>query len=132
MAKIGANRHTSGEISTILGADATLEGRLDVKQGVRIEGKFHGDLTSQDQVAIGPEGCVEGTVRAREVIIGGKVTGKVFCEGKVVLEENAFLQGELRTMKLVVYEGARFNGTSQMSEQPNIYQPRPINLEEEQ
>ncbi|MFN3822010.1 MAG: polymer-forming cytoskeletal protein, partial [bacterium] len=79
----------------------------------------------------GPVGSIEGTLKAKEVIIGGRVTGKVHCEGRVVLEETAVFHGELKTMRLVIHDGAIFNGTSEMGEQPTHFPPKAIQLDEE-
>lgn len=132
MVKASGSRFSSGELSTLIGQDATLEGRLTVRNSVRIDGSMRGELNSTETVTIGPNGGVEGDISAADVVIGGKVNGRVICQGKVVLEETAVLTGDLRTVRLVVEEGALFNGLSEMGEakhQP--HPPKVINLEEE-
>lgn len=135
MAKVITSRYSTGELSTIIGPDATLEGRLSVKHSVRIDGLMKGELNSTELVTIGPDGGVEGNIAAAEVVVGGKVIGKIVCNGKVVLEESAVLTGDLKTLRLVVEEGATFNGMSEMGEDKfrnRTHPPRNINLEEEE
>jgi cytoskeletal protein CcmA (bactofilin family) len=136
LAKASSSRYSSGELSTILGADAVLEGRLTVKNAVRVDGVMRGEIQSSDNVTIGKDGSVEGDITAADVVIGGKVTGRVLCQGKVVLEENSTLTGDLKTIKLVVEEGAVFNGMSEMGEdkfqQQRTYQPKVINLQQDE
>jgi cytoskeletal protein CcmA (bactofilin family) len=130
LAKASGSRFSSGELSTLIGQDATLEGRLTVRNSVRIDGNMRGELNSTETVTIGPHGGVEGDITAADVVIGGKVTGSIICQGKVILEETAILTGDLRTVRLVVEEGATFNGLSEMGEakhQP--HPPKVINLE---
>ncbi len=104
-----------------------------VRNSVRIDGIMRGELSSTETVTVGPNGGVEGDITAADVVIGGKVTGRVICQGKVILEETAVLSGDLRTVRLVVVEGAIFNGMSEMGE--SKHQPHPpkvINLEEDE
>ncbi len=133
MAKASGSRYSSGELSTLIGQDASLDGRLTVRNSVRIDGTMRGELNSTETVTIGPNGGVEGDITAADVIIGGKVTGRVICQGKVILEETAVLTGDLRTVRLVVEEGAIFNGMSEMGE--TKHQPHPpkvINLDQDE
>ena len=135
MAKGLGGRSGSGELSTIIGPDAKLEGKLDVRHSVRIDGMMKGELTSTETVTIGPGGGIEGDISAQDLIIGGKVRGRVICQGKVVLEESASLTGDLRTVRLVIEEGATFNGLSEMGEDKFPHQPHPpkvIRLEDDE
>ena len=122
------------ELSTILGADAQLEGKLTVKQSMRVDGKVKGELTSSETITIGTTGSVEGDITAKDVIVGGKVTGRLTAGGKTVLESSSALKGDLKTRRLVVEEGAIFNGNSDMGdtglESPQ-HPPRKIMLSEE-
>lgn len=134
MAKNINTRSVTGELSTIIGPDANLEGRLDIKASMRIDGRIKGELVSSETVTIGPGGIVEGDVTAKDVIVGGKVTGKLNASGKVVLESKAILIGDLKTARLIVEEGAVFNGSSDMGgvqTQTAAHSPRKIVLTEE-
>lgn len=118
----------------MIGQDATLEGRLSVRHSVRVDGQMSGEIISSEMVTIGPQGSIEGNIKAQDVVIGGKVTGQVICQGKLVLEENASLTGDIKTIRLVVEEGATFNGLSEMGEDKFHHQPHPpkvIQLDED-
>lgn len=135
MAKFNNTRSASGELSTIIGADAALNGRLETKASLRVDGKVTGELISSEVVTIGQGGIVEGDVAARDIVVGGKIMGKLNATGKVVLESTAALTGDLKTARLVVEEGATFNGNSNMGNdkpQPpqQQHQPRKIQLDE--
>ena len=105
-----------GELSTILGPDANFEGKLTVKQSMRVDGQIKGELSSSETVTIGSSGSVEGDISAKDVIVGGKVTGRLTVQGKTVLEKTSTLNGDLKTTRLVVEEGAVFNGNSDMGD----------------
>jgi len=125
----------TGELSTILGPDADFEGRLTVKQSMRIDGKVKGELTSSETITIGSGGSVEGDITAKDVILGGRVIGKLSASGKTVLERSSRLTGDLKTTRLVVEEGAVFNGNSDMSDAGAAipqHPPRKITLTDEE
>ena len=132
MAKSDSKSGT-GELSTILGPDSDFEGRLTVKQSMRIDGRIKGEVTSAEMITIGSSGVIEGDVTARDIIMGGKVTGKMTASGKTILERSSSLNGDLKTSRLVVEEGAVFNGHSDMTEaRSSVVQhpPRKIQLDD--
>jgi cytoskeletal protein CcmA (bactofilin family) len=114
MSKI-KNKDAHPELATILGPNGEFEGKLSVKHSVRIDGYFKGEISTTETLTIGPNGHIEGNIIATDVIMGGIVQGTILAEGKVVLEETSRFQGDLKTVKLVIKEGAIFIGASDMS-----------------
>jgi len=100
---------------------------------MRIDGRIKGEVTSAEMITIGSSGVIEGDVTARDIIMGGKVTGKMTASGKTILERSSSLNGDLKTSRLVVEEGAVFNGHSDMTEaRSSVVQhpPRKIQLDD--
>ena len=106
----------SGELSTILGKDSNFEGTLELQHSLRIDGKFKGKLKTTDTLYIGREGDVDGEIIVKHALIGGKVTGKIDATGRIGLESKSVFRGEMKTTKLVIEEGALFEGKCSMSE----------------
>lgn len=104
----------SGDLNTIVGKGSSLEGTLKVENSVRIDGRIKGHVTTTDSLVIGKEGEIEGEIIAKNAIIGGRVRGKISATGKVVLEAKAFFQGEMKTARLVIDDGAVFDGRCSM------------------
>ncbi len=98
-----------------IGVGTVLEGTLETKGSLRIDGKVMGTVKSGDTVTIGSSGEVIGEVFARNAIIGGKVQGDVIIEEKLILESTSALKGNLKASKLVIDEGARFQGKADMA-----------------
>ncbi len=67
-------------------------------------------------------------VQAKNAIIGGRIEGKIKVEEKLVLETKSKLVGELKANKLIIDEGAIFEGTSNMGVQADVKpdQPKPM------
>lgn len=106
----------SGDLNTIIGKGTYFEGSVKVQSSIRIDGHIKGRITTSDTLIVGKEGEVDGEVSAKNAIIGGKVRGKIQASGRVVLESPSVFQGELKTAKLVINEGAFFDGVCSMSD----------------
>ena len=104
----------TGELSTILGKNSRFEGKIIVEHSLRVDGTHVGDIQTSDTVIIGKEGYVEGNVKAKVLILGGRMKGNADSKDKVVLESKAEFQGEIKTNKLVIDEGATFDGKCSM------------------
>ncbi|MCH7781927.1 polymer-forming cytoskeletal protein [candidate division KSB1 bacterium] len=104
------------ELNTIVGKGSVIEGKIKIKNSVRIDGKIKGEITSTGTVTIGSDGEVEGTINATNVIVGGRVRGKMNVKSKIILEKNSVLIGDLVTQKLNIAEGAIFDGNCIMDD----------------
>ncbi len=93
----------------LIGSGTYLEGRIETKGSIRIDGKVKGTVKSCERVSIGSTGQV-----AKNAIVGGKIDGDVVVEQKLTLESTSSLNGNVTTGKLIIDEGAFFNGNSQM------------------
>jgi len=108
------------DLSTILGRGSMLEGTLSVQHSLRVDGKLKGKISTTESLVVGKEGEIEGDAAVKNAVIGGKMMGNLTAAGKVVLEAKALFQGELKTAKLVIDEGAVFNGRCSMDESPGV------------
>ncbi|KPL07655.1 hypothetical protein AMJ86_03575 [bacterium SM23_57] len=114
-----------GELSTLIGKDAVIEGTLITKQSLRIEGRIKGEVEATDTVTIGGSGEVEGNIKAKNVVVGGRVKGSLDVAGKVTLESASQLDGDLSASRLIIEEGAQFNGRSSMNKDSALPKPKP-------
>ncbi len=113
----GVRMREGSELATIIGQEAALEGKLTVKHAVRIDGQVKGELSSTDTITVGTSGRIEGTISAENVVIGGKIDGTIKVSGRLTLEAGSHFTGDLEAAKLVITEGATFNGHSTMPPQ---------------
>ena len=106
----------SGNLNTIIGKGSSIDGTMKVNSTLRVDGRVKGNVTTTDSLVLGKDGVINGEVVVRNAIIGGKLKGKLTASGKVVLEAKSVFNGELKTTKLVIDEGAIFEGNCSMSE----------------
>ncbi len=94
-----------------------------ISQGIRIKGEVTGseDLfvdgvvdgklnLANGSLTIGPNGHVKADVNAREVIVRGKIEGKVTGRDKVQLWSTGQVTGEVQTDRLAIEDGALLHG----------------------
>jgi cytoskeletal protein CcmA (bactofilin family) len=108
-----------------LGGGTKVDGTIRSENSVRIDGSLKGKLICKNTLTVGINGVIEGEVQAKNAIIGGKIEGKVKVEEKLVLEAKSRLVGELKANKLIIDEGAVFEGTSSMGVQAEVKPPEP-------
>jgi cytoskeletal protein CcmA (bactofilin family) len=104
-----AEKTPSSELS-LLGAGTVFEGKIKTEGSIRIDGKLIGDVVAKANAAVGPGGSIDGNLIARNVSLAGKITGTVTATEKLVLESKSAMKGDIRASRLVVDEGAQFDG----------------------
>ncbi|MFQ6607209.1 MAG: polymer-forming cytoskeletal protein [Fidelibacterota bacterium] len=97
-------------VGTMIGADAVIHGDLVLKGGAIICGKVYGNVYTEGSVRVARDALVKGDVMASDAFIGGVVEGKLSTIGKVVLRGHSTVKGDIIYRKLVIEEGAHFEG----------------------
>ncbi len=97
---------------TFIGSGSTFEGAIDVPHEIRISGTFKGTIKSSDTLIVGKDGVVSAEIEADNVIVGGKIDGNIICSGRVELEENSSVYGDITASDLIINQGASFQGVS--------------------
>jgi cytoskeletal protein CcmA (bactofilin family) len=99
---------------TLLAKGVLLRGEIHVEGTVRIDGRLDGDIQTKGQVIIGEEGLVQGTITAGTVISSGRIKATVTATERVQLLKTATLIGEVHTPVLIMEEGAKIQGVTDM------------------
>lgn len=107
------NATVSTQINMI-GEGTVFEGTLKSESDVRISGRVEGTLEIKGKVIVAQEGNVEGEIKAASLDVAGRVNGEIDVEERVVLKSSAVIEGNIQTARLVMEEGAEFNGTCRM------------------
>ena len=109
------NNSSSTVDVSILSSGVKIEGKLYSEGNMRIDGKVFGDVTVNGNLTLGDASTVEGEIKAMNITISGKVEGTVEANEKVILESGSSLVGDLMAKILVIEEGAKFDGKSNMN-----------------
>jgi cytoskeletal protein CcmA (bactofilin family) len=97
--------------SASIGQGIRIKGEVTGSEDLYVDGLIDGKLNlANGSLTIGPNGNVKADVNAREVIIGGRVEGKVTGRDKVQLLGTSQVTGEVQTDRLAIEEGALLRG----------------------
>jgi len=103
-----------GGLTAFIDHGSEFEGKLSFQDTVRIDGRFSGEISSENTLIVGESGEIVATIRSSTVVISGSVEGDITATQKVVLHKTARVTGNLDTRTLVMEEGAVVNGSIKM------------------
>ncbi|NLT23407.1 MAG: polymer-forming cytoskeletal protein [Syntrophorhabdus sp.] len=118
-------KHEAGSLETLIGQDSIIRGEIISKGVVRLDGTLEGSIKA-DYLILGRSGSVKGDMAAREIVVDGTVEGDLEAEELVEINPDGAVEGNIRTAKLIITEGAFFSGTSFME------RPRKVEKQEEE
>jgi cytoskeletal protein CcmA (bactofilin family) len=107
----------SGNINNIIAKGTSITGDIDAAGNIRIDGKIKGNIKCKSKVVTGKGSLIDGNVYAQNAEIEGDVTGTLDISEILILKTTAVVYGDIRTAKLVVENGAKFNGSCKMGEE---------------
>jgi cytoskeletal protein CcmA (bactofilin family) len=108
-----SKRETSPIPSTnfsVLDSHISLTGDLETDGALRVDGRLEGSIHRADLIVIGEGASVVGDITAREVIVGGAVTGNIFAAQRTELQSNGIVAGDIRSAAILVHEGGVVQG----------------------
>jgi len=114
MAATAAKPTALGEISTLLGRGSAFEGKLTFEGTVRIDGRFRGEVFSDDTLVIGEGALVEAEIDIGEIIIQGTVVGNIKAKRSIEIHAPGRVKGDIHTPSLQIDKGVIFEGRSFM------------------
>lgn len=100
----------------LIGRGTVITGDINSASNLRIEGEIQGNINCQETITIAATGIVKGNVSAKTIILGGKITGNLDVREKIMIESKGVINGEIRTRRLIVEEGAIFDGKCLMAQ----------------
>ncbi len=106
----GMNGSRKDTLNTIVGEGSVLEGNIQVRENIRVDGSLVGRLTSSGTLEVSPSGVVAAErIKAKAAVIAGRLEGNLEAD-QVKLESSAVLVGDIKAKLLVIEEGAAMSG----------------------
>ena len=103
-----------GELDTLLGKGSEFEGKLVFKGQVRIDGKYSGQIQTDEVLIIGPSAKVNAEIAAGTIVISGSVEGVIRASGVVELHKGAKVKGTIESPQVTMERDVTFDGTMKM------------------
>jgi cytoskeletal protein CcmA (bactofilin family) len=106
------------DINGFMDVGTEFEGELRFRDTFRVDGRIKGKIVSDNTLIVGETGNVEAEVDCGVVSIRGSVSGRIHGRQRIELLAGARVHGTLVSPKLVIEEGALFEGNCDMSAAP--------------
>lgn len=105
------------ENSTVIGKSVTVRGELTGQEDLYMDGVIEGTITlSGARLTIGPNARVQADLQAGDIVIYGRVDGKVRATGRIELRDSAAVRGDLFAGRLSIEENATLKGRVELTE----------------
>lgn len=115
MARDREDTMTSPEsVISIIGPGMTIVGDCETDGTVRVEGTVEGSIKAGKAVVVGKQGTVTGDVITQDAVVSGRVKGTLVAQSRLELQATCHIEGEVRTRRMQLEEGAVLNGTVHM------------------
>jgi cytoskeletal protein CcmA (bactofilin family) len=97
-----------------------IKGEITGSEDLFVDGPIEGKLNlSNGSLTVGPNGSVKADVSAREVIVRGRVEGKIAGRERVQLWSTGQVNGEVQTQRLAIEDGAILRGKVETGRAPD-------------
>ena len=104
----------STSLNAFLGRGCIYEGKLTFEGRVRIDGKFTGEIFSNDTLEVGPDAELEAEIDVANCIIAGHVSGDIKARARCDLRAPGVIVGNITAPIITMDEGVRFDGEMRM------------------
>ena len=114
-------KNDNAEIKAYMGEDTVFNGSLNFDGTVRIDGKFEGQVITEDTLIIGETGHLMAEISAGTVICMGRVEGTLMSSKKVEIHSTSKVVGNVKSPALYIELGGVLDGACNMTgKEPKI------------
>jgi cytoskeletal protein CcmA (bactofilin family) len=100
---------------THIGPGIVINGELISEESLRVDGHVKGQILLREaELTIGQSARIEADVRSVRVLVLGTVNGNIAASERIEIGASASVTGNLSANKVVIVEGAQFNGSIDM------------------
>lgn len=96
--------------NSLIGEGSVFEGRFYVAGSLRVDGKFEGEVLTDDNMIIGETGKVKTNIRAARVVVSGTIIGNVHANEEVRLQETGKILGNINAPNISIQNGVIAKG----------------------
>ena len=114
-----------GRLSGYVGNGTVLTGETNFQAMLRVDGHLTGRVASEDgTLVVGSTGRVDANIVVAAAIIGGTVNGDIVATEKLELGRSARVVGNIQTPRLLIEDGAIFEGGCSMLKAKEAFEKR--------
>jgi cytoskeletal protein CcmA (bactofilin family) len=102
------------QIKAYMGEDTVFNGSLNFEGTVRIDGKFEGQVITEDTLIVGETGYLKAEISAGTVVCMGRVEGTVMASKKIEIHSTSKVVGNVKSPALYIELGGVLDGSCDM------------------
>jgi cytoskeletal protein CcmA (bactofilin family) len=106
---------TAEDLNGFMDVGTEFHGELRFRNTFRIDGKLRGRIVSENTLIVGESGEVDAEIECGVVSIRGTVSGRIQGRERIELLAGSKVQATLVSPRLVIEEGAFFQGDCEMT-----------------
>jgi len=111
---------TSANAVACLSQGIRIKGEITGSEDLFIDGNVEGKVTFRNAVlTVGPNASVKADIDAREIVIRGRVEGKLDGSERVQIWHTAKVTGDIRSQRIAIEDGAEFRGKVEAGKAPS-------------
>jgi len=96
-----------------------IKGEITGAEDLFIDGTIEGKLNFQNAVlTVGPNATIKADIIAREIVVRGRVHGKLEGSDRVQIWSSARVNGDIRAERVAIEEGAELHGKMEAGKAP--------------
>lgn len=104
------------KLESFIGSNSYFKGDIRTRGTLRVDGTLEGNVEA-DWLILGEKGILKGDVKARGVVVGGKIEGTITSREVLEIRPKGQVVGDICTAKLTVVEGGMLQGHSTMHQE---------------
>lgn len=105
---------TPMKISGFIDRETEIIGDIKFKENFRIDGILKGKILSGKGLIVGETGEIEADIEVNSVAVNGRVKGSIKAKERIEIFSKGRVIGSVTAPKLIIEEGAFFQGSCQM------------------
>jgi len=115
-----------------IGKSVVIKGEINGSEDLMIEGKVDGKISlPQNTLTVGVNGQLNAEISAKVVVVLGEIKGNVSAAEKVDIRDQGTVDGDIKTKKLAIADGAHFRGSIDMHLQSDASENRKVIIKSE-
>ncbi len=97
-------------MNSTIGEGSAFEGKFYIRGSLKIDGKFEGEIKTDDELVVGENGKVKTDIFAKSVVVAGTVLGNITAEHEVRLLGTAKVLGDIIAPVISIQPGVVSQG----------------------
>jgi cytoskeletal protein CcmA (bactofilin family) len=104
-------------VPTTIGPTISISGEMTSSEDTTVQGQVNGHVMVRDAaLTISEQAQVRADIRGTRVMVKGHLTGSIVATERIELTSSATVEGSLSANRIVLADGASFNGGIDMDQ----------------